>query len=444
MDLPRQIFMGGVVGAGGAGFPTHKKLVKNADLLIVNAAECEPLLCSDKFVMSRFANEIIGALTALKSEMGFKRVVIGTKQKYGAEIKTLRAAISASGADIELFLTKSFYPVGDEQVLIYEITGKTVPPGGIPIALGIVVINVTTALNIYDAIQGKSVTHRYVTVTGEVVNPCVVRAPIGASVSACVEAAGGAALKDFMIVMGGPMMGRQYGKSQLDSLVITKTDGGIIILPDSHCLPAFHAKPLEHIMNQARSVCIQCSYCTDQCPRFLIGHPLHPNRVMRSTATNTNPEMLAEALLCSECGICELHACPMRLSPRQVNIHIKGLLRKNGVKPVFKTNPDQTSMRDYRKIAQSRLIARLDLTQYPTRLNGCVSCEPASVRIPLRQGIGRNSIPAVSVGDIVKAGDVIGRVEFEDVGSVIHASVSGIVTAADANVITIEREESAL
>jgi Na+-translocating ferredoxin:NAD+ oxidoreductase RnfC subunit len=438
MDLPMQIFSGGVVGAGGAGFPTHKKLVKDAELLIVNAAECEPLLCSDKFVMRQFAGEIINALDALQSEMGFQRVVIGIKQKYSAEIQALKSAIAASGSHVTLHQTKSYYPIGDEQMLIYEISGKTVPPGGIPIALGIVVINVTTALHINDAMQGRPVTHKYVTVTGEVARPTLVRVPIGTSVATCVEAAGGVTCDDFMIVMGGPMMGKHFAKSKFDELVITKTDGGVIILPASHALPQFQKKPLEHILNQARSVCIQCSYCTEQCPRYLIGHPLHPHLVMRSVSTGTNANLLTEAMLCCECGVCELHACPMGLSPRQVNIYIKGLLRKNGVKPQFKINLDQTAMREYRKIDQSRFIAKLDLTKYPTHLYECTNLEPNMVRIPLKQSIGKISVAAVSVGDEVKVGDVVGRVEFEDVGSLIHASIDGIVTAIENNAVVIE------
>lgn len=444
MDLLRQIYLGGVVGAGGAGFPTHKKLVKGAELLIVNAAECEPLLCSDRYVMRSYAKEIISALVSIKKEMGIGKVIIGTKAKYTREIAALQAEIDTQGAEMEIFGAQSFYPAGDEQALIYEVTGKTVPPGGIPIAIGIVVINVTTALHIYGAISGIPVTHKYVTVTGEVANPCIVRVPIGTSVLDCITAAGGETCDDYIIVMGGPMMGKQYHKPQFGGLQVTKTDGGIIVLPSDHCLPTFKRKKMEHILNQAKSVCIQCSYCTEQCPRYLIGHPLHPNRIMRSVATGTNAESLTEAMLCSECGVCELHACPMSLSPRQVNIYIKDLLRKNGVRPTFEINPDQAVMREYRRIDQSRLIAKLDLKKYPTHLDQMVEYEPDRVRIPLRQGIGKSAAAAVSAGDHVESGVLLGRIEFEDVGSMIYSSIKGTVLSVDESAVVVEKEVKAV
>lgn len=440
MDLLQQIFRGGVIGAGGAGFPTHKKITKGANLLLVNAAECEPLLCSDKYVMRHYAKEVIDALITIKKEMEIQRVVIATKAKYTSEIRAIQTEIDRQGGGIELFLLKSFYPAGDEQVLIYEVTGQTVPPGGIPIALGIVVVNVTTVLNIYNAIQGSPAFERLVTVTGEVAQPCIVRVPIGTPVQECIQAAGGALCEDYIVVMGGPMMGKQYDRSQLDELHIAKTDGGIIVLPFDHYLAVFKRKKLEHILNQAKSVCIQCSYCTEQCPRYLIGHPLRPNRIMRATATGTNAQDLVEALLCSECGVCELHACPMSLSPRQVNIYVKNLLRQNGVKGSFAINSDQTAMREYRRINQDRLIARLDLRKYPTHLDHLVVYSPEEVCISLRQGAGKASTPLVSVGDHVEKASPIGGLEFCDVGSMVHASISGTVTSVTGGAIVVKKE----
>ena len=439
MDLLHQIYFGGVVGAGGAGFPTHKKLIKDAELLIVNAAECEPLLCTDRYVMRNYAKEVVSALVAIKNEMCICRVVIGTKAKYTREIASLQAEIDAQSAGIEIFGTKSFYPAGDEQVLIYEITGKTVPPGGIPISVGVVVINVTTALNIYDAINGVPVTRKYVTVTGEVAKPCIVRVPVGVPVSDCIAAAGGAVCDDYIIIMGGPMMGKQYSSPQFDSLYITKTDGGIIVLPSGHYIHEFKRKTLEHIINQTKSVCIQCSYCTEQCPRYLIGHPLRPNRIMRIVATGTNPENLAEALLCSECGVCELHSCPMSLSPRQVNIYIKDLLRKNGIRSTFRNNPDQTTMREYRRLDQRWLIAQLDLMDYPTDIDLVVEYEPDRVCIPLKHGLGKNAEAVVAEGDRVEVGSLLGHVDFEDMGSMIYSSVKGTVTSVSENAVAVRK-----
>ena len=438
--LLEQIFAAGVVGAGGAGFPTHRKLVSHADTLIINAAECEPLLASDRYVMRAFAPEITEALLALRDEFGFRRIVIGTKSHYTDEISAMKRAFAAKNTEFEIFGMDSFYPAGDEQVMIYEITGKTVPPGGLPLEVGVIVQNVTTLLNIYDAIHGKPVTEKFVTVTGAVKRPSIVRAPVGASAADCIAAAGGVTGRAGFIIKGGPMMGRQYPYSQAKNLVIGKADGGIIVLPENHPFGLFSLKPITRILNQARSVCMQCSFCTEMCPRYLIGHKLRPNIVMRGMAAGKNPENLSEALLCSECGICENFACPMQLSPRRVNIYVKDLLRGKGIGIADKRiYPEQSGNREYRRISQGRIAGRLLPEGYPQEITETVTCEPESVRIPLKHGVGRPSSPVVSVGGKVAKGDVIAKVESADTGCLIHASVTGFVTKLDDHV-TITRE----
>ncbi|MDR1061372.1 MAG: SLBB domain-containing protein, partial [Clostridiales bacterium] len=442
MGLLEQIFQAGIVGAGGAGFPTHKKLAPGGgeppDTLLINAAECEPLLASDRYAMRHFATEIAEALALLKTEFRFSRVAIGTKKKYAAEIAALKAALSAIGAEAEICGLDSFYPAGDEQVLAYEVTGRTVPPGGIPLEVGIVVLNVTTALAVGAASRGIPVTEKYVTVTGEVAEPAIVRAPVGASVADCIAAAGGPRVTPYAIVKGGPMMGKQHGMSEADSLCIGKADGGIVLLPAAHPLIEFAKKPREHMLNQAKSVCMQCSCCTELCPRYLIGHRIRPSRVMRSMATGTGDADLSDALLCCECGLCELHACPMLLSPRRVNAYVKELLRAKGARVSDRTvRPEQAELRGYRRVAQSRLISRLSLSAYPAHIDRLAICRPATVRVPLKHGPGRPASPLVKPGDSVRAGDAIAGVAFEDVGCMVHASISGTVSEVGASDIAI-------
>jgi len=438
--LAQQIFDAGVIGAGGAGFPTHKKVVPGAKLLVINAAECEPLLASDRYVMRAFAPEIIEGVKALALAMAVPRVVIGTKGHYVREIAALRQAIDAAGAHIEIHEVDSFYPAGDEQTLIYEITGETVPPAGIPIDIGIVVVNVTTALNVQRAIHGVPVTRRFVTVTGEVSSPCIVDAPVGTSVADLVKAAGGVTAAPYAIVKGGPMMGPQFPMSAADDITFGKADGGLIILAADHPLIQFGAQPLGHIIAASRSICMQCRMCTDMCPRYLIGHQMRPHRVMQSIVVDEHATDLTDALLCCECGICELYACPMGLSPRRMNQYVKGMLRAQGVKVTDHTvHPEHAQLRPYRRIAQSRLIDRLDLSDYPTSIDAVTACEPASVVIPLRHGVGKPSTPCVAVGDEVHVGDVIADVAFTDVGCTVHASIDGRVAAVSDTGIRIER-----
>jgi len=442
LDLLKKIYEAGIVGAGGAGFPTHKKFSDGLRLLLINAAECEPLLCSDRFVMRNFAAEIIEALVALKNEFSIPRVVIGIKKKHAREIVALKEQIESRNADIEIYTVSSFYPAGDEQVLIYEVTGETVPPGGIPPMLKIAVINTTTALNIRRAMDGVAVTRRYVTVNGSVGLPVILDAPVGAKLPDIIKAAGGASTDPYTVIKGGPMMGPQFTMKESESLVIGKPDGGIIILPESHPLIQFSKKSIKHMMLRAKSVCIQCSYCTEMCPRYLIGHRIRPNRVMRSIAVGTNETDLTDALLCCECGVCELFACPMMLSPRRINSYVKGLLNEQGIRNTGETTyPAQTELRGYRRISQNRIINRLMLSEYPADLDEIKRIDPDEVQIPLKHGVGKPSAPTVKAGDTVEEGDVIAEVGFTDVGCMIHASITGTVTAVDDNGITIKRGE---
>ena len=438
MGLLEAIFDGGVVGAGGAGFPTHKKLVPGTSLLIVNAVECEPLLASDRYVMRHYSDNVISALIRLGQELEIPRVVIGIKRTYLDEIASLRTAIAKTGAVIEIYEVDSFYPAGDEQILIHEITGQTVPPGQIPLALGIVVLNVTTVYTIACALEGQPVTRRLVTVNAEVNHPVIVDAPVGVMPADLISAAGGTNLTDYRIVRGGPMMGRKYQRDAVFGY--GKADGGLLVLPPANPVISLNDKPMERVISEARSICIQCSICTELCPRYLVGHQMRPHRVMRAVATQCNPTDLTDALLCCECGVCELFACPMGLSPRQMNILVKRQLREAGVGIAdTEVHLDHTSGRPYRRIAQSRFIERLGLGGYPNHLNDYVSIEPDSVRIPTRHGVGKPSTPVVGVGDVVACGQVIAEVAREDVGCLVHASIEGRVTQVSADEICIER-----
>ena len=441
MNLERQVFDAGVVGAGGAGFPTYKKLVPGVELLVVNAAECEPLLASDQYLMRHNAAQIIAGIQAVVSSCGIPRAVIGTKSHYVAEIAALREAIADAGAAIEIVGVDSFFPAGDEQVLIYEITGRTVPPGGIPLDVGIVVMNVTTLFNVADATAGRPVTRKLVTVTGQVRTPVVVDAPVGSLVSDLIDAAGGVTADPYVIVRGGPMMGKHYPMSVAATLGFGKADGGLVVLPATHPLVRFVGKPLDRLVAETKSMCIQCQMCTDLCPRHLIGHQMRPHRVMRAIQSGLDPVDLKDALLCCECGICELYACPMELSPRRMNIYAKGLLRAQGIQVDDRTvYPDQTDMRDSRRIPQHRLIDRWQLSDYPTSIDDLVRLDPSVVSLPTKHGVGQAATPCVVVGDVVRCGQVVAEVPFGNVGAPVHASIDGRVVEVTDDHVTIKQE----
>lgn len=203
MNMIEAIKNAGVVGCGGAGFPTHRKLGGKMEYLIINGAECEPLLRTDRYLMLHEAPALVKAAAALKAELQIPQCVIAVKSHYRREIDALRRAIAKAGAAIRIHQLESFYPAGDEQTITYEVTGRAVPPGGLPLAAGAVVDNVATIYAISQAMESIPFTQKYLTVTGEVCRPTVLRVPVGTSFRECLALAGGPALEPFSVVAGG-------------------------------------------------------------------------------------------------------------------------------------------------------------------------------------------------------------------------------------------------
>lgn len=428
----------GIVGEGGAGFPAHVKYDCQVETVIANGCECEPLLYSDQAVMLHHAADVVRALAALRDAVGASRAVLAIKAKYVEQAAVLEAAMAGTG--IELARLDNFYPAGDEQILVHEVTGKTIPPLGLPKEVGAVVANVATLYSVARALDGKPLTHKYVTVTGEVASPQVLRVPVGAGVGECIAAAGGASTPDPVVIMGGPMMGRFLEGDALASAVITKTSGGLIVLPRGHYLHAMATKPVETMQRQASAACIQCRMCTDLCPRYLVGHGFETHKVMRAFGGG-GPEAAMGALqahLCCECGVCEMFSCPMGLSPRRINAMLKGQFRAKGLayEGPREVVPAQSALRPYRKIPTPRLAERVGIGQYLSlhpELTGDLA--PASVSIPVHQHIGAPSVPTVSAGDTVAVGDVVAEPPEGALGARIHASIAGVVQSVDATII---------
>jgi len=207
MNLTEAVKAAGVVGAGGAGFPTHVKLSAKAECFLVNAAECEPLIETDKYLCRTFSDRIVAAAAAIAAHLGAKRTVIALKGKYKAEIAALEDSISRLNAPVEIFKMKTFYPAGDEQTMVQQVTGRSVPERGLPLDVGCVVDNVGTLLNIMDALEDRPVTDKYLSVVGEVKEPIMLHVPIGTPLTECVAAAAPTITK-YAIIVGGPMMGK--------------------------------------------------------------------------------------------------------------------------------------------------------------------------------------------------------------------------------------------
>lgn len=443
MGILEQIEAAGIVGCGGAGFPTHKKLTRDAEILIVNGAECEPLLRTDRYLMCHRAPQLVKALQTITQELGIGRCVIAVKHHYQEEIQALRQAISQAGAQIEIHELENFYPAGDEQTIVYEVTRQVVPPAGIPMAVGAVVQNVATVYAISEALEGIPFTHKFLTVTGEVRHPVILRVPIGTSYQECLELAGGCLYSSYFVVTGGPMMGKPMPMGEVGQAVVTKTTSGILVLPAE----GYHARmaqvDLRHMLNQARSACIQCSNCTQLCPRHMLGHPLRPHRIMRKMAMGgdicamlDDPD-IRSAQLCCECGLCEIYACPMGLFPRKINSMIKKELSATKIRYQAAPGTWQPSpYREMRKAPSGKVAARTGVWKYyDYTVQDLVERESNQVAIPVQMHVGAPAQPVVAVGDQVRAGDLIAQPKQGALGARIHASISGRVQQVGARIV---------
>lgn len=441
MNLLDAIREPGIVGAGGAGFPTHVKLKAKAEWFIVNAAECEPLIETDKYLCRTYADRIVAAAVIVAGHLQAEHTVIALKKKYRAEIDALRAAIDKAGAAIEICEMGVFYPAGDEQTMVQFVTGKTVPERGLPLDVGAVVDNVGTLLGIYDAMtEGKSVSSKYLSVVGEVREPIMIHTPIGTPITQCIEAAK-PHLTDYAVIVGGPMMGRVLSdREAIRNAVVTKTTGNLIVLPRDHYLITRAGRPMERIRAQARTACIQCRMCTDLCPRYQIGHQIRPHMVMRNLyreqTISSNEEFLrafGDAANCCSCGVCEMFACPMGLSPRKVNEYMKGALRERGLQPERNIKSEARPELDMRRIPTERLIARLGLSAYSgLHAHTCIELSPDEVFVPFAQHIGKPAQPVCKAGDTVNKGDLIAQAAEGALSANIHAGITGVITEVSA------------
>jgi Na+-translocating ferredoxin:NAD+ oxidoreductase RnfC subunit len=431
----------GVVGAGGAGFPTHVKLAAKADTVLINAAECEPLLHKDKEVLREYADEVIAGLAAAMRLVGAQRGSIGIKAKYEDVIALLKPKLAAG---MDVVPLRDAYPAGDEMILVYDVLGRVVPPGGIPLAVGAVVMNVETAMNVALAPQ-QPVTEKFLTIAGAVVHPVTLRVPIGATLSQCVAAAGGPTIPDPVYVVGGVMMGRV--EDNHDALV-DKTTGGVIVLPEEHNVVRRWRRSWKHIADVGRSACDQCSFCTELCPRWLLGHPIEPHRAMRSLGFNLVGEAnVVGTQFCCECNLCTMYSCPEDLDPKNVCTQNKRRLaaeKRRWEGPPFVPSRPALHLEN-RKAPIPRLMQKLGLTAFVNKgpLEGEL-LKANRVGIRLKQHVGAACTPAVAKGDRVRRGQPVGVVPASNgkpaLGAPVHASLEGVVAEVSDGVVWIEQQ----
>ena len=426
----------GVVGAGGAGFPAHVKLQAQVDTFLVNAAECEPMLKVDQQLMAVQAERLIRGVQYAMTATGARAGIIALKEKYQKAINALTPLLPAG---IRLHILPDVYPAGDEVLTIWMATGRRVPPAALPVSVGVVVNNVQTVLNIARAVEQQyPVTRRTLTVNGAVARPLTLSVPIGMSLREVLALAGGATVDDPGFINGGPMMGGLI--TSLDTPV-SKTTGGLLVLPKSHALIQRRMQDERTVLAVAKTVCEQCRLCTDLCPRHLIGHELSPHLLVRAVNYQqaATPQLLLTALTCSECNVCESVACPVGISPMRINRMLKRELRALNHRYEGPLNPED-EMAKYRLIPVKRLITKLGLSDwYHDAPLSEADYATDETTLLLRQHIGASAIPCVQKGERVVRGQCVADVPEGALGASVHASIDGLVSEITGQSITVIR-----
>lgn len=295
--IVEQVRAGGIVGMGGAAFPTHVKLARNPDrpvnTLLVNGCECEPYLTADHRLMLEAPGAIVaGALLAAKAA-GVERTIVVIEDNKPDAVAAMRAAAEPAGLDVAAVHTK--YPMGGERQLVPAVMGREVPTGGLPLDVGVVVVNVATAAAIARAVlRGKPLTHRVVSVTGEgITHPKNLLVPIGVPYAELIEHCGGLRRDAARVIAGGPMMG--FALADLD-VPVTKGTSGVVVLTE------------EQVRRAEQSACIRCGRCVDACPLGLV-----PTRIALAAREKDWAAARRYYLTaCCECGCCA-YVCPARI-----------------------------------------------------------------------------------------------------------------------------------
>jgi Na+-translocating ferredoxin:NAD+ oxidoreductase RnfC subunit len=321
---------------------------------------------------------------------------------------------------------------------VYEATRRLIPPQGIPLTVGVVVNNAETLYNVSLASQNIPVTEKFITVAGAVNHPTSFVAPIGMSYRDAIQSAGGASVSDFAVFVGGIMMGKL--ETNLNK-PITKTTAGIIVLPATHTLVQRNLLPEKSMHRIGKSACDQCSYCTELCPRYILGYDVQPHKVMRSLGFTSTGEAIwnLNASLCCSCGLCTLYACPENLFPKEACDKSKRDMRDQGITWNGKMEVQPHPMYEGRRTPLKQLMKKLGVTEYDHPSVFCTDeRQPLRVEIPLAQHIGSPAVAIVRVGERVSKGQCIGAIPDGKLGARIHASMEGVVGSIGDS-ITIER-----
>jgi Na+-translocating ferredoxin:NAD+ oxidoreductase RnfC subunit len=427
----QEIKNNGVVGAGGAGFPAHIKLDTEAGIVLMNAAECEPLFYKDKELLFHHTELVMQGLQIAIDLTGAEQGIIGIKKKHQNIIDKIQKNLPVN---CKIKTVEDFYPAGYELNLVYETTGRLIQPGELPISVGCVVLNVETLYNL--ALQ-KPVVDKYLTIGGAVKNPGTIKVPVGTPIIDILDKFE-ITNKNYSVVEDGLMMGEVV--DNLDK-GITKKTAGLIILPEDHYYIQMRSRYATKMATDkmAKAACDQCSFCTDLCPMYLVGYPVRPETAMRNrmfSIDSLDKGVNPGNTFCCECNLCTMYACPEGLDPRGAIMIEKDIIQEQNLQ--WEGLPRSAHpMEAFRKTPTKKLKQRLDITNYLDRgpLKE-IDIQPTRVKLLLQQHIGSSASPVVKEGQHIERGERIAKAR-EDISANIHASISGQIEEINQEMVII-------
>lgn len=428
--------------------------------VIVSAIKDNPLSFAEEYLLQREWHKIIDGLKLLMANHHAEKGIIAVSKSDRPVIADLKRCVEDCD-NIDLFFIDDFYPAADQAILIYEITGQSFSRATPAALSGSLVYDLPTIINIYEAVTEKTpVTRRLLTCTGEVALPSLVLGHLGVSFREVIELCGGATIGEYVILSGAPARGAVI--TDIDTPV-TKSTTTITVLPADHELVKERSQSIGAQIRKSKSVCNQCSFCTELCPVYLLGDKLYPHLIMRQIAYGlAEPEeVIMGALLCSECGICEVFACPHKLSPRAVNKEIKERLKQeaqpesllsgqmNGhigdgqisgqINGLISGQLQPRSNRDYRKVPFERLADLFSVGRYaePPKME-LLETTPGQVELLFQEMSAAGILPRVETGEEIEQGSLVAETKMST-GARLHTGISGKVTFLDKERVIIRR-----
>lgn len=423
----------GIIGAGGAGFPSYAKLAEGANLLLINGSECEPLLYTDYVILKNEMSLVLTGVSEVLRAAAIPAAMMCIKAHTAKRLGLSDGERLAERVNVKVL--PDVYPIGDEIGLIYQASGRLVKPGKLPITEGIIVYNVETMYNLGRAIRfSEPVKDKWVTVGGDIREPAVYKVPIGTKISDLFKRLGIVVDEGYTVLDGGPSMGKVINPA---TAAVTRTTKGILVLPDYTAAIASKKISDKMAVARAETACCQCTRCTDMCPRNLLGYPLEPHKMVRTAmgAAEVMPIMVLSATLCCGCGVCETLACSQGISPRAVIANYKGVLARNKMRFNIEDNYEVKDERDYRMIPSEKWESTLGVRPFDkvAEFGGEIK-NFTRVEIPLSRHIGVPSVPMVFDGQTVQEGEMIARAA-DGLSVPAHASISGRVTLGEGKII---------